>query len=360
MASGAPRFSGASSMAERRSGYRDGAAAEAGRYWRPPRSQAHGGGNVYVPLWEKKFCTDACSIPWGKLCEAKKLMSLYTNIVDWDDSAAFEAFKDAKDRFCAAYHGQPCYIPLPDPDMYIDVVNPDEYIDPELVADLERSRRHAPRRDSTAPDGWDSFIFADKPVPATGWGDGETTNTIGQQCSVNWDNHVEQLVEANCKQSSVNWDSYASQPAETFVQQSSGNWDTYVEQQGQTSGWGPPIIPCASNWGMNGDPWNHDYGWGSAAIQTDSWGDQKDSYCVPDSQAQGNSDGHWRRRNSQSGRRNSRNRDRGGPISSKAMKSKYQADEHGGSNNSWRHCRVRDNMQYSYEQPGYANQSLAM
>lgn len=287
-------------------------------------------------------------------------MSLYTNIVDWDDSAAFEAFKDAKDRFYAAYHGQPCYIPLPDPDMYIDVVNPDEYIDPELVADLERSRRRAPRRDSTAPDGWDSFIFADKPVPATGWGDGETTNTIGQQCSVNWDNHVEQLVEANCKQSSVNWDSYASQPAETFVQQSSGNWDTYVEQQGQTSGWGPPIIPCASNWGMNGDPWNHDYGWGSAAIQTDSWGDQKDSYCVPDSQAQGNSDGHWRRRNSQSGRRNSRNRDRGGPISSKAMKSKYQADEHGGSNNSWRHCRVRDNMQYSYEQPGYANQSLAM
>jgi hypothetical protein len=42
------------------------------------------------------------------------------------------------------------------------------------------------------------------------------------------------------------------------------------------------------------------------------------------------------------------------------MKSKYQADEHGSTNNGWRHCRVRDSMHYSYEQPGYGNQSLAM
>lgn len=351
-------------MAERRPGYRDGdraAAGETGRHWRPPRAQTHGGGNVSVPLWERKFCTDACFIPWGKLCETKKLMSMYANIVDWDDSAAFEAFKDAKDRFYAVYHGQPCNIPLPDPNMYIDVVNPDEYLDPELIADLERSRRSVPRRDNTAPDGWDSFIFTDKPVPATGWGDGETTNTIGQQCSVNWDNYVEQPVEANCNQSSANWDNYASLPAETFVQQSS--WDMYAEQQGQTSSWGAPVMPGTSHWDMNGDSqqaWNHDYGWGSAAVQTDSWGNQRDSYCVPDSQAQGGSYGHWKRRNNESGRRNSRNRERGGPIGSKAMKSKYQADEHGGANNSWRPCRVRDSMHYSYGQPGYGNQSLAM
>ncbi|CAM0883209.1 unnamed protein product [Alopecurus aequalis] len=352
-------------MAERRSSYRDGdraAAGEPGRHWRPPRAQTHGGGSVSVPLWEKKFCTDACSIPWGKLCETKKLMSMYTNIVDWDDSAAFEAFRDAKNRYYAVYHGQPCDIPLPDPNMYIDVVNLDEYLDPELVADLERSRRSLPRRDTTtAPNGWDSFIFTNKPVPATGWGDGETTHTLGQQCSVNWDNYVEQPVEANFKQGSGNWDNYASQPAETFVQQGSGNWDMYVEQQGPTSSWGAPIMPGTSNWDMNVDAqhaWNHDnYGWGSAAVGTDSWDNQKDSYCAPDSQAQGSSYGHWRRRNNESGRRNSRNRDRGGPISSKAMKSKYQADEH---SNSWRHCRVRDSMHYSYEQPGYTNQSLAM
>uniref|UniRef100_A0A0E0JPV8 Uncharacterized protein n=1 Tax=Oryza punctata TaxID=4537 RepID=A0A0E0JPV8_ORYPU len=125
-------------MGERRSGYRDRGGGEQGKYWRPPRS--HGNGNFSVPLWEKKFCTDACAIPWGKLCETKKLMPLYKNVVDWDDSAALEAFNDAKARFCAVYHGQPCDIPLPDPNMYIDMVNQDEHVDPELVADLEKSR----------------------------------------------------------------------------------------------------------------------------------------------------------------------------------------------------------------------------
>lgn len=324
-----------------------------------------GGGNFSVPLWEKKFCTDACAIPWGKLCETKRLMSLYKNIVDWKDSAAFEAFNDAKARFCALYHDQPCDIPLPDPNMFIDTVNPDEHVDPELVADLERSRRAVPKMDIAAADCWDSFIFTDKPVPATGWGDGETSNTTGQKCSVNWDNHEEQLIEVHCRQSSVNWDNYgpdnyASQPAQTFVQQSSGNWDMYVEQRGQTSSWGAPILPSTSNWDMNGESlhaWNGDHCWGSAAIQTDS-DNHGDNYDVSDSQ--GRSYGHWRRRNNESGRRSSRNRDRGGSISSKVMKSKYQADEHNSSSNGWRHCRVRDNTPYSYEHPGYTNQSLAM
>lgn len=348
-------------MGERRPSYgdRDRGAGEPGKYWRPPRS--HGGGNFSVPLWEKKFCTDACAIPWGKLCETKKLMSLYKNVVDWDDSAALEAFKDAKARFCAIYHGQPCDIPLPDPNMYIDMVNPDEHVDPELVADLEKSRCAVPKRDNAAPDGWDSFIFTDKPVPATGWGDGETSNTLGQQCSVNWDNFVKQPIVANCKQSSVNWDNYVSQPSQTIVQQSSGNWDKYKEQQGQTSSWGAPTMPCTANWDMKGDSldaWKRDSGWGSSAVQTESWDNGRDSYYVSDSQ--GGSYGHWRMRNNESGRRNSRNRDRGGPISSKAMKSKYHADEHSGTNNGWRHCRARNNMHYSYEKPGYANQSLAM
>ncbi|TKW17271.1 hypothetical protein SEVIR_5G355100v4 [Setaria viridis] len=345
-------------MAERRPIYR-----EPGKPRRPPRS--HGGGNFSVPLWEKKFCTDACAIPWGKLCETKKLMSLYTNVVDWEDSAALEAFNDAKARFCAVYHGQHCDIPLPDPDMFIDIVNPDEYVDPELVADLEKSRRCAPRKDNGIPDVWDSFIFSDKPVPVTGWGDTETSNTAGQQLSVNWDSHLEQPIEANSKQTSGNWDCYVEQPAQTIVQQSSGNWDVFEEQQGQTSRWREETNPCIANWNMrdgNQDTWKHDSGWGSAATHTDPWDNHQDSYDVPDSQ--GVSYGHWthwRRRNNESGRRNIKNRERGGPISAKPMKSKYQADEHSGTNNGWRHCRVRNEMHYySYEQAGYAKQSLAM
>ncbi|CAO2182612.1 unnamed protein product [Urochloa humidicola] len=346
-------------MAERRPIYR-----EPGKPRRPPRSQ--GGGNFSVPLWEKKFCTDACAIPWGKLCETKRLMSLYKNVVDWEDSAALEAFNDAKARFCAVYHGQHCDIPLPDPDMFIDIVNPDEHIDPELVADLEKSRRRVPRKDNDGiPDVWDSFIFSDKPVPVTGWGDTETSNTAGQQLSVNWDSHLEQPVDSNCKQISGNWDCYVEQPAQTDVQQSSGNWNVYEEQQGQTSSWREETNPCSTNWNMRDgsqDTWKHDYGWGSTATLTDPWDNHQDSYDVPDSQ--GVSYGHWthwRRRNNESGRRNNKNRERGGPISSKPMKSKYQADEHSGANNSWRHCRVRNDMHcYSYEQAGYAKQSLAM
>jgi hypothetical protein len=318
-----------------------------------------GGGNFSVPLWEKKFCTDACAIPWGKLCETKRLMSLYKSVVEWDDSGALEAFEDAKARFCAEYHGQACDIPLPDPDLYIDIINHDERIDPELVVDLERSRRAAPKRVNVAPDGWDSFIFTDKPVPATGWGDVETCNIFGLQCSINQDKHLKQSIEANCKQSSLNWDCHLEQPAQTIVQQSSANWDMYVEQQGQTNNWGGQTNPCIANWNMkhySQDAWKHDYGWGSTAIQTDSWDNHRDSYDVPDSQ--GMPYGHWRRRNNDWSRRNSRNR--GGPISAKPMKSKYHADEHNGPNNGWRHCRVRNDMQYSCEQAGYAKQSLAM
>ncbi|KAL6614328.1 hypothetical protein ACP70R_036598 [Stipagrostis hirtigluma subsp. patula] len=320
-----------------------------------------GSGNFSVPLWEKKFCTDACAIPWGKLCETKKLMSLYKNVVDWDDSAALEAFTDAKTRFRALYHGQTCDIPLPDPNMYIDMVNPDEHIDPELVADLEKSRRAFPKKDNAAPDGWDSFIFTDKPVPVTGWGDADTNNTPGQQLSVNWEKHLEQSIEANCKQNSVNWDCYQEQPAQTIVQPSSGSWDIFVEQHGKTSSWREQTDPCIGSWNMKDDSrdaWKPDHGWSSAAIQTDSWDNHRDSCDVPDTQ--GVSFGHWRRRNNDSGRRNSRNRDTGGPISAKPMKSKYHADEQNGTNNGWRHCRVRNNMHYSYEQAGYTKQSLAM
>ncbi|XP_062207144.1 uncharacterized protein LOC133908933 isoform X2 [Phragmites australis] len=341
-------------MAERRPIY-----WEPGKPRRPPRS--HGGGNFSVPLWEKKFCTDVCAIPWGKLCETKRLMSLYKSVVDWDDSAAFEAFKDAKARFCALYHGQPCDIPLPDPNMYIDMVNPDEHVDPELVADLERSRRPVPRKDNAVPDDWDSFIFTDKPVPVTGWGDTETSNTLGQQLSVNWVNHLEQPIEVNCEQISEHWGSYVKQPAQTIVQQNSGNWDVYVEQQGQTSSWREQTNPCIANWNMKDDSqdaWKHDYGWGSAATQTDSWENHRDSYDASDSQ--GMLYGHWRRRNTESGRRNSRNRDRGGPISAKPIKSKYHSDGHSGADNGWTNCRIRNGMPYSYEQAGYAKQSLAM
>jgi hypothetical protein len=308
-------------------------------------------------MWEKNFCIDACAIPWAKLCETKRLMSLYKSVVDWDDSAALEAFNDAKARFCAVYHGQHYDIPLPDPDMFIDIINPDEYVDPELVADLERSRRRVPRKDNGVSDVWDSFIFSDKTVPVTGWGDTETSFTDGQQVPVNWGNQLKHSVEANHKQMSANWDYSVKRPAQTTGQQNSG------KQQDQTSSHGEQTNSCISLSIMRDgsqDAWKHDYGWDPAAIQTDLWDSHQGSYEVPD--GQGVPYGHWthwRRRNNDSGRRNTRNS--GGPISSKPMKSKHQTDEQNVAINGWRNCRVRnDAYYYSYGQADYTKQSHAM
>jgi hypothetical protein len=313
--------------------------------------------NLSVPMWEKKFCTDACAVPWAKLCEAKRLMTLYKSVVDWDDSAALEAFNDAKARFCAVYHGQHYDIPLPDPDMFIDIINPDEYVDLELVADLEKSRRRVPRKDDGVPDVWDSFILSDKPVPVTGWGDTDTSFTHGQQLSVNWDYQLKHSVEANHKHMSANWDYSIKRPAQIVCQQNSG------KQQDQTSSQGEQTNSCISHWIMRGgsqDAWKHDSGWGPAAIQTDLWDNRQGSYEVPDST--GMPYGHWthcRRRNDDSGRRNTRNR--GGPISSKPMKSKYQTDEHNVAINGWWNCRIRNDVYYyPHGQADYTKQSHAM
>ncbi|WOL00555.1 hypothetical protein Cni_G09268 [Canna indica] len=140
------------------------------KYGRPPPSPS-GSWQQTIPLWEKKFCTDVCLIPWRKLCETKKVMSMYENVVRWDDSAGEEAFRDAKARFWAEINGLPCHIPLPDPEMYIDEVNQETYINPQLLEDLYEPPPIYNANEVEESCGWDSFMFADRPVPVSGWGD---------------------------------------------------------------------------------------------------------------------------------------------------------------------------------------------
>ncbi|KAJ0083879.1 hypothetical protein Patl1_29510 [Pistacia atlantica] len=54
-----------------------------------------------VPAWEQKF----------------------DHILEWNDSAAEEAFRKAKLRYWSEINGEPCQIPLPNPDMYIDKID---------------------------------------------------------------------------------------------------------------------------------------------------------------------------------------------------------------------------------------------
>ncbi|KAL5224503.1 hypothetical protein ABZP36_011142 [Zizania latifolia] len=150
----------------------------------PPPSPPCSGYSCHpVPLWEREFCIYIGGISWQRFCENKKYVSMYKNIDQWDDSEAFDNFKNAKARFWANYHDQPSDIPLPDPDMYIDKVDHNCKIDPELVADLDIVQ---------LPFEWDNEL-----LPADGVGNTSANNKCDENQSGNWDIYVEKPAEVN-------------------------------------------------------------------------------------------------------------------------------------------------------------------
>ncbi|KAJ4971516.1 hypothetical protein NE237_004615 [Protea cynaroides] len=128
-----------------------------------------------VPSWEKKFCTVVNRIPWKKLLEAKKLMSFYENVLQWNDSAGEEAFHNAKNRFWAEINGLSCDISLPDPDIYIDEIDWNSDVDPDLLLDLDQELVPPDEDDKEVKSRLigDSLFFLNQPVPCSGWGDVE-------------------------------------------------------------------------------------------------------------------------------------------------------------------------------------------
>nr|DAD42542.1 TPA_asm: hypothetical protein HUJ06_000772 [Nelumbo nucifera] len=133
-----------------------------GGFWQPT-----------VPSWEKKFCSSVGAVPWRRLLEAKKVMSFYENVVQWNDSAGEEAFNNAKNRFWAKINGLPCDISLPDPDIYIDEIDWNSDIDPELILDLDREPVATDEGEKNGKAGslGDSLLWLNRPVPCTGWDD---------------------------------------------------------------------------------------------------------------------------------------------------------------------------------------------
>lgn len=65
-------------------------------------------------------------------------MNCHSNVLNWNDSAAEEAFQNAKRRYWANINSLPCDISLPDSDTYVDQIDWNPYINPELIKDLER------------------------------------------------------------------------------------------------------------------------------------------------------------------------------------------------------------------------------
>lgn len=112
-----------------------------------------------APPWEIQFCSQ---IPWTKFCEDKRLTFLFDNVLNWDDSAGKEAFDNAKTRYWAEINNLQCDISLPNPDMYIDIVNHDTFLDPQVVEDLCKPPPPPPHKEvpdynsiKIIPTGWD-------------------------------------------------------------------------------------------------------------------------------------------------------------------------------------------------------------
>lgn len=125
--------------------------------------------------WEKKFCANA-GVPWQKVLETKKYMYQDDKVLQWNDSAVKEAFLNAKERFRAKIHGQPCDIKLPDPNIFIDEINWESHsnVDPELIMDLEKREPDVPceseKRDGGVVVGI-PVVQEQYLVAPTGWGD---------------------------------------------------------------------------------------------------------------------------------------------------------------------------------------------
>ncbi|KAL2597449.1 hypothetical protein GLYMA_11G149400v4 [Glycine max] len=90
-----------------------------------------------IPLWEKKYCTIVGLVPRQKIVDSKMFVYCHSNVFDWNDSAAEEAFQNAKSHYWAKINSLPCDISLPDPDTYINQIDWSPYIDPDLIKEID-------------------------------------------------------------------------------------------------------------------------------------------------------------------------------------------------------------------------------
>ncbi|XP_042462604.1 uncharacterized protein LOC122046127 [Zingiber officinale] len=258
--------------------------------WRPPRPHRRSADGHPVPLWERRFCSEACGIPWERLCAIQRWITGDTQerVMRWDDSAAAEALRDSKARYCARYHGRPCGIPLPDPDMYIDEVDHDAIVDPELIADLEKPPpQYSEPDDAAAPlTTGDRVLLED--IRPTGWDEVPEPNPL------------------NCGRVVDAWD--------------------------HSTGWNEVPEPNRLNRDGSADAWNQGDPWSSGGGRSD---------FVAEDNRRNAQWGTWENKNriSDHGRRNGRKRDGGGRWGPRHIRPKYQTSHYQSNNEPWGNCR---------------------
>lgn len=184
--------------------------------------------------------------------EMKSCMHLYDNVLQWNDSAAEEAFHNAKARFYANMNGLPCDIPMPDPNMYIDEIDWDSQNDPELELELDHDPlvpNEDERTESVVIFG--NSLVSNQGFSSTGWGDTEeglkkVTNSSMDNNGHLWDPSVGQTSGAVKGNGRGEFGNYT------------GCWNEGSNGYGWNgSGWG-------NGWNNNGwgYGWNNSYSWG--------------------------------------------------------------------------------------------------
>lgn len=225
-----------------------------------------------IPLWEKKFCTFVGLVPWQKLVDTKNFTSCHSNVLTWNDSAAEEAFQNAKKQYWAKTNNLPCDSSLPHSDIYIDKIDWNPCIDPELIKDV------------------DSVYFApsdEEERDAVSYKRTKISSNVenSQECdeSTELDQALENKVEGwnQCesskhKSSPGNSEKNANNPWEFSVSRENRGLTRNALEGGGAKVWGWNQVSDHSdrlnNWGCGLNPWqNGNNGWDKACDDNGGW-----------------------------------------------------------------------------------------
>ncbi|KAK9671125.1 hypothetical protein RND81_12G008300 [Saponaria officinalis] len=207
---------------------------------------------------EERFCATIGGVSLQEIVENQRYMYQHKKILEWNDSAVEEAFRDAKNRFLANIHGQPCDIKLPDPDIFNDNVNWNSTVDPDLLSDLENrdldSSSEIENKDGGVVVGIPSVICQSDFTP-TGWGDAEYVNPRQDFCEKQVDVGNDGWADSGFKRDetkfSNGWEDDYVYVAQNMVRDGENRvngqtWNSYRKQQrdygynrkGDHGGWG--------------------------------------------------------------------------------------------------------------------------
>ncbi|RWR86642.1 hypothetical protein CKAN_01555100 [Cinnamomum micranthum f. kanehirae] len=144
-------------------------------YKKPPSGWS---GQPTVPSWEKRSCTSVCKIPCEKIYESQIFLSSHQKVMEWNDSAGQEALQNAKTSFWAEINGPLCYVPLPNPNLYIDVIDWSSSVDPKLLPALDGKRTVSEHDEDDRERQLQYAALWNQPIIPTGWGDDIYDNPV--------------------------------------------------------------------------------------------------------------------------------------------------------------------------------------